>query len=161
MKRKPSLRSKIRKATLNDARGIYELINRYAKRRGDFLLPRSLTSVYENIRDYFVCVTPKQKVIGCVALHVVWDELAELKSLAVSRNYHGRGIGTCLVEASLDEAIMMKLSKVFTLTMKPKYFERVDFKRVDKMELPHKVWGECVNCCFFPDCEEVPLMIEL
>jgi amino-acid N-acetyltransferase len=161
MKKKPVLRSKIRKADLDDARGIYELINRYAKKKGDFLLPRSLTSIYENIRDYIVCVTPKKKVIGCGALHVVWEGLAELKSLAVSRHYHGRGIGTRMVEALLEEAVIMKLEKVFTLTIKPDFFVKIGFRVVDKMELPHKVWGECVNCCFFPDCEEVPLSIEL
>ena len=159
--KKTSHRSKIRKATVADVRGIYELINRYAKRKGDFLLPRPLTSIYENIRDYFVCVTPSKKIIGCVGLHVVWEELAEVKSLAVSRNHQGKGIGSRLVEAALDEAIMMKISKVFTLTIKPDFFIKHGFKEVDKAELPHKVWGECVNCCFFPDCEEVPLMIEL
>ena len=155
------MRSKIRKALPADVKGIYDLINRYAKKKGDFLLPRSLSSIYEGMRDYFVCVSPKSKVIGCVALHMVWEGLAELKALAVSRDYHGRGIGTRLVEAAMDEAIMLKLSKVFTLTLKPGFFIKRGFRPVDKMELPHKVWGECINCSFFPDCEEVSLVAEI
>jgi len=159
-RKKPVFKGKIRKATIEDARVIHKLINECAKRKGDFMLPRPLSGIYENIRDYFVCVTPSKKIIGCVGLRVTWEDLAEIKSLAVIRAYQGRRIGARLVEAALDEAIMMKISRVFTLTIKPDFFIKCGFKPIDKEKLPHKVWGECVNCCFFPDCEEEALVIE-
>jgi amino-acid N-acetyltransferase len=161
MIKRVSTRSKIRKATLDDAKGIHQLVGQYANKKDDFLLPRSLTTIYETIRDYFVCQSKSGKIIGCAALHVVWDGLAEVKALAVSRRHQGLGIGSRLLEAILDEAIMMKISKVFALTMKTDFFMKHGFKMTEKSNLPHKVWGECVNCHLFPDCEEVAVIIEL
>ena len=161
MIKRVSSRSKIRKATLDDAKGIHQLVSQYANKKGDFLLPRSLTTIYETIRDYFICQSKSGKIIGCIALHVVWDGLAEVKALAVSKSYHGLGIGGRLLDAVLDEAIMMRISKVFALTMKTEFFIKHGFTVTEKSNLPHKVWGECVNCHLFPDCEEVAVIIEL
>ena len=161
MKTRVSSRTKIRKATLDDVKGIYEIISQYANKKGDFLLPRSLTTVYETVRDYFVASTKNGKIIGCASLHVVWEGLAEVKAMAVSRRHQGRGIGGRLLEALLDEAIMMKIHQVFALTLKQEFFTQNSFRVIDKAELPHKIWGECINCHLFPDCNEVAVLIDL
>jgi amino-acid N-acetyltransferase len=160
-KKKKQINYKIRKATLDDVKGIHALIGQYANKKNDFLLPRSLTTIYETIRDYFVCHNRKGKIIGCASLHVLWEGLAEAKGLAVKRDYQGHGIGRRLLDAILDEAIMMRISRVFALTMKPDFFIKLGFKVIDKAELPQKIWGECINCPHFPDCDEVPVAIDL
>jgi amino-acid N-acetyltransferase len=145
----------IRKARIDDIKSIQALINEFARR--DLMLPRSLNELYENIRDYWVMASGK-KIVGCCALHVSWDDLAEVKSLAVAKASQGKGIGKALVEACLGEADLLGARRIFVLTYKPKYFERFGFKRVEHAELPHKVWAECINCCKFPNCNEVALV---
>ena len=148
----------IRKANLQDARKIQELINYYANQ--DEMLPRSISEIYENIRDFFVYVE-KGRIYGCATLHICWEGLAEIKSLAVSKSKWGRGVGTRLVEECLKEARKLKIEKVLVLTYKPDFFKKLGFKRIAKSRLPHKVWGECINCPKFPNCDEVPLILEL
>lgn len=148
----------IRKATLKDAMHIYNLINRYAKE--GILLPRSLNSIYENIRDFWIC-EEEGKILGCAALHVVWEDLAEIKSLAVDEEYRGMGIGTILVEACLKEAEELGIKKVFVLTYAQSFFSKLNFEEVEKTKLPHKVWGECINCVKFPSCDEIAMWVDL
>ncbi len=146
------------KAKINDVPQIHKLINHFADR--DEMLPRSLSEIYENIRDYFV-VRKGEQVIACAALHVSWADLAEVKSLAVAEGSQWQRIGAQLVEACLNEAKRLGISKVFCLTYKPPFFEKCGFSQVEKSELPHKVWGECYNCPKFPDCDEVALIRHL
>ncbi len=148
----------IRKAGISDIKQIQALINAFA--RQDLMLPRSLNELYENIRDFWVA-EEKKKIIGCCALHISWDDLAEIKSLAVSRNRQHRGIGKELVLACLGEAREIGAKKLFALTYKPEFFRRFGFKRVRNSQLPHKIWAECINCCKFPNCQEVALLKEL
>jgi len=148
----------IRKAKLKDAGEIYKLINQYAKE--GILLPRSLNSIYENIRDFWVC-EENGRLVGCAALHIVWEDLAEIKSLAVSEEYKGKGIGTMLVEACLKEAEELGVKRVFVLTYAHGFFSKLNFEEVEKMKLPHKVWGECINCVKFPSCDEIAMWIDL
>ncbi|GAH92768.1 unnamed protein product, partial [marine sediment metagenome] len=119
-----------------------------------------LSEIYENIRDYFV-VRQGEQIIACAALHVMWSDLAEIKSVAVAEGSQGRGIGDQLVEACLKEAKELGMPTVFCLTYKPAFFERLGFSQLDKMELPRKVWGECYRCPKFPDCDEVALIYHL
>jgi len=146
---------KIEKARIQDAGQMHRLINYFADKNE--MLARSLSEIYENVRDYFV-VRENDKIIACVALHVMWEDLAEIKSLAVAEDSQKQGIGRELVSACLDEAKELGLSTVFSLTYKPEFFERSDFTRIDKMELPHKVWTECFRCPKFPNCDEVALI---
>jgi amino-acid N-acetyltransferase len=146
---------KIEKARIQDAGQMHRLINHFADR--DEMLARPLSEIYENIRDYFV-VREGDKIIACVALHVMWEDLAEIKSLAVVEDSQRRGIGRELVMACLAEAKELGLDTVFSLTYKPDFFERAGFTRIDKMELPHKVWTECFRCPKFPNCDEVALI---
>jgi amino-acid N-acetyltransferase len=145
----------LRKAHIKDIQQIQSLINAFAKQ--DIMLPRSLNELYDNIRDFWV-IEEKQKIIGCAALHVSWEDLAELKSLAVHKNKQAKGIGRQLVIACLEEAKLLGAKKVFALTYKPEYFKKFGFKRVRHVDLPHKIWAECINCCKFPNCQEIALL---
>ena len=147
---------KIEKAKIDDAQRIHELVNSFAD-KGE-MLPRALSEIYENLRDFFVIRDKNGQVIGCVALHINWSDLAEIKSLAVSEVKQAKGLGSMLVEACLDEARELGIPTVFCLTYKPAFFEKYDFNQVDKMELPRKVWSECYRCPKFPDCDEVALV---
>ena len=146
---------KSEKAKVSDVPQMHKLINSFADR--DEMLARSLSEIYENIRDYFV-VRQGERVIACVALHVSWSDLAEIKSLVVAEDSQQQGIGDQLVEACLKEAKELGIPTVFCLTYKPAFFEKGGFSQVDKAELPHKVWGECYRCPKFPDCDEVALI---
>ncbi len=148
----------IRKARTSDAVAIYTLINDYAKE--GILLPKSLNTIYENIRDFWV-YEDNGEIVGCCALHVVWEDLAEIKSLAVKKEHTRRGIGYKLVERCLQEAIELGIKRVFALTYAVSFFEKFGFAVVDKNTLPHKVWGECINCVKFPSCDEVAVSLDL
>jgi amino-acid N-acetyltransferase len=147
---------KVEKAKISDAQRIHELVNKFAE-KGE-MLPRALSEIYENLRDFFVVRDKNNQLIGCVALHINWADLAEVKSLAVSEDNQDKGLGSVLIEACLDEARELGIPTVFCLSYKPDFFEKYDFRRVDKMELPRKVWSECYRCPKFPDCDEVALV---
>ncbi len=146
------------KARISDASQMHKLINSFAD-KGE-MLARSLSEIYENIRDYFV-VRQGERVIACGALHVSWLDLAEIKAVAVAEDSQRQGIGDRLIEACLDEARELGIPTVFCLTYKPAFFEKCGFSQVDKAELPRKVWGECYRCPKFPDCDEVALIYHL
>ena len=150
--------SSIERAGISDVAQMHELINRFAD-KGE-MLARSLSEIYEHIRDYFV-VREGERVIACAALHVMWQDLAEIKSVAVSEGSQSRGIGVQLVKACLQEAKKLGIPTIFCLTYKPAFFESVGFSQLDKLELPRKVWGECYRCPKFPDCDEVALIYHL
>ncbi|MBN1461432.1 MAG: N-acetyltransferase [Armatimonadetes bacterium] len=148
----------LRRAKTTDVEVIHKLINFYADR--DEMLPRSLNELYENIRDFFV-IEGDGRVSGCCALHVTWADLAEVKGLAVREDDRGKHFGEQLVGACLDDAKGLGVSRLFVLTYIPEYFERFGFRRVEKSELPHKVWSECIRCPKFPDCGEVSMVLDL
>lgn len=149
---------KIEKARITDAAQMHKLINQFATRQE--MLPRALSEIYENIRDYFV-VREGGKVIACVALHVSWSDLAEIKSLAVADGCQDKGMGKELVKKCLEEAKELGIATVFCLTYKPEFFRKCGFADIEKSQLPRKVWGECYTCPKFPDCDEVPLVVNL
>ena len=148
-----------RKAEIGDAQAIHDLINLYAQ-RGD-MLPRTMGEVYENLRDFFVVRSPGEQLMGCVALHIVWSDMAEVKSLAVPEDVQTRGMGSLLVNAVVDEARDLGLERLFALTYRPTFFERLGFVQADVMTLPRKVWNECYRCPKFPSCNEIALVKEL
>jgi amino-acid N-acetyltransferase len=148
----------IRKAKLNDIKEIQRLIKVYAPRGG--ILPRSLSELYDHLRDFFVFAR-NRKVIGICALHICWDDLAEIRSLAVEEDDQSKGIGATLVKACLKESKLLGVKRVFALTYQPKFFEGLGFERVDKTALPHKIWTDCLKCVKFPDCDETALVKEL
>ena len=146
------------KARVSDVPQMQQLINYFAD-KGE-MLARSLSEIYENIRDYFV-IRQGERVIACVALHVSWSDLAEIKSLAVAEDCQQQGIGNQLVAACLKETKELGIPTIFCLTYKPAFFEKCGFSQVDKVELPRKVWGECYRCPKYPDCDEVALIYHL
>jgi amino-acid N-acetyltransferase len=148
----------IRKARIEDIKEIQKLINSFAKQ--DLMLPRSLNELYENLRDFWVAEENK-KIIGCCALHTCWDDLAEIKSLAVAKNRQKKGLGRTLLISCLNEARQLGAKRIFVLTYKQDYFKKFGFKRIKNADLPHKIWAECINCCKFPDCQEVALLKKL
>jgi amino-acid N-acetyltransferase len=148
----------LRKAQISDVREIQKLLTFYAN-RGE-MLSRSLSELYESIRDFYLC-EEGGKLLGTCALHIMWEDLAELRSVAVAEEVGRQGIGTRLVQACLDEARALGLKKVFCLTYKPDFFAKFGFRVVDKSELPHKVWRDCINCVKFPDCDEIAMLLEI
>jgi amino-acid N-acetyltransferase len=148
----------IEKAKISDVPQMHKLINYFAEK--DEMLPRSLSELYENMRDCFV-VKEGDRLLGCVSLHVFWSDLAEIRSLAVAEDSRDKGIGVALVKACMQEAEELGIGTVFCLTYRPDLFKKFEFQQVDKMELPRKVWSECYRCPKFPDCDEVALIYKL
>jgi amino-acid N-acetyltransferase len=148
----------IRKARLDEIKEIQRLIKLYAPRGG--ILPRSLSELYDHLRDFFVFIR-NRRVIGICALHICWEDLAEIRSLAVQEEHRSKGIGARLVKACLEESKLLGVKRVFALTYKPEFFERLGFKKVDKAVFPHKIWTDCLKCVKFPDCDEIALLKEL
>lgn len=146
----------IRKASVGDVPRIKELIDDH-KEEG-FMLPRPLSELYENVRDFFV-VVEEGEIHGCVGLHVVWGDLAEIKSIVVNHQGRSRGWGKALVQECLKEARAMQIKRVFALTKIPNFFLKLGFDVLDKSELPHKVWAECIKCHKFPKCDEIAVGI--
>jgi amino-acid N-acetyltransferase len=122
------------------------------------MLGLSLSEIYDQIRDFTVAEGPRRALIGVCALHVIWDDLAEIRSLAVDPKVRRRGVGRSLVEHCLEEARSLQIPKVFALTYQPEFFRRIGFERVDKADLPHKVWRDCLKCSKFPHCDETAVL---
>ncbi|MBI5741772.1 MAG: N-acetyltransferase [Nitrospirae bacterium] len=144
-----------KKATIKDAKTIHTLVNQFARK--EEMLPRSLNEIYENIRDFFIC-TEDEKIIGVAALHVLWEDLAEIRSVAVSSNHQRKGIGKKLIKRCLSEAQVLGVEKVFALTYHPGFFRDIGFEDADKNSLPQKIWGECLKCHKFPECNEIAVI---
>jgi amino-acid N-acetyltransferase len=148
----------LRKARMHDVEGMNKLIDYYAGQ--GLMLPRNLNTLYQNIRDY-VLVEIDGEIKGIGGLHVFWHDLAEIRSLAVTPDLVKKSIGGKIVNYFLQEAKEMGLKKVFTLTYQPVFFEKIGFTRINKEELPQKVWQECIHCIKFPNCDEIALIINV
>jgi amino-acid N-acetyltransferase len=199
----------VQKAVIDDIKAIHEILNYYAGQ--GLLLPRSLSELYDHLRDYFVLRKDDQGsprlyqqsqpahgagqphklehgdwegrgsrgrkdqassaidepaseghlVCGVCGLGICWEDLAEIRSLAVSEEMKGTGLGSRLVAACLEEAKSLGVKRVFTLTYVPDFFVRFGFREVEKSVLPHKIWADCFKCPKFPDCDETALLIDL
>ena len=150
----------IRKAWVSDVKNIHKLLSTFSDRGA--ILPRSLSEVYDNVRDYSIYYDEEQKnIIGTCAVHVTWEDLAEIRSLAVREEFARKGIGRKLVERCMAEARDLGVHRIFVLTYKREFFEKMGFHLVDKSCLPHKIWADCLKCVKFPDCDEEAMMREL
>ncbi|MBI4579297.1 MAG: N-acetyltransferase [Planctomycetes bacterium] len=152
----------IRNAIMADVPEMHRLITHHAELNR--MLFRSHADLYEHLRDFFVCVEATgggPRVLGCVALELVWRDLAEIKSLAVDEEHRGRGIGRQLVRATLDEARRLGLARVFALTRERPFFDKLGFRVVAKETLPHKVWTDCVRCPLQEHCDEIAMVLDL
>lgn len=146
-----------RKARFQDAETIYNLIYDYAQ-KGE-MLARSRNTIYETMRDMVVAENEDGEVVGVGGLHITWDSLAEVRSMAVSPKYKRHGIGSGIVKELIREGKEMGIKKIFTLTYKPQFFVTLGFREVKKEDLPHKVWKECIDCPKFPDCDETAMIL--
>ncbi len=149
----------IRKATLKDVTVIQRLLRDYG-RKGE-LLPRPLSQLYDHLRDFWVYADEAGGVVGCCALQLCWEDLAEIRSLAVHPDHTGKGIGSKLTRRALAEARSFGIRKVFTLTYRPGFFAQLGFVPTDHASLPIKIWGDCVSCVNFPNCDENAMIKEL
>jgi amino-acid N-acetyltransferase len=145
----------VRNANVNDVKQIHALINCYAER--DQMLFRSMADIFTNLQTFLV-VEQDGQVVGCCALEVIWSDLAEIKSLAVDEVQKGRGAGSMLVNAAVEQAKRLGLPTVFGLTLKPQFFEKLGFKVVDKGTLPMKVWSDCARCTKQQNCDETAVI---
>jgi len=147
--------NKVEKAKIPDVVQMHKLINEYAN-SGE-MLARPLSELYEGIRDFLV-IREGERVVACAALQVDWEDIAEIRSLAVAEDKKKTGMGASLVKACLKEAEMLGIQTVFCFTYKPAFFKRQGFVEIDKMELPRKVWTDCLRCPKFPNCDETALV---
>lgn len=145
----------IRNAKIGDVKKMHSLLNHFADK--GLLLGRSYSALYDHLRDYKVFVDENDDLLGVCALHIMWEDLAEIRSLAVQENMQGKKIGKKLVRACIEEAGAFGLGKVFTLTYQAGFFRKQGFSDIDKSKLPHKIWSDCLNCTKFPDCDEEAL----
>ena len=148
----------VRKAVIADAKAIHRLINNAASK--DEMLARSLSDIYENIRDFQVCQDDAGRVAGCCALHVAWDDMAEIRSATVEPESRGHRIGSRLVQGCVAEGKEVGIRRIFVLTYIPLYFQKLGFRETSKDVLPHKIWSECVKCPKFPDCGETAMILD-
>lgn len=150
----------IRKASINDVRSMHGILTHYAAK--GLLLGRSLSDLYAQLRDFIIVEDDTtHAVVGTCSLRICWEDIAEIRSLAVREDYHGRDLGRKMVETCIKESRDLGLKKLFVLTYVPAFFEKLGFNPVDKSILPHKVWGDCIKCVKFPDCDEEALILEL
>ncbi len=152
----------IRSARMSDVPQIHRLITHHAEL--DRMLFRSHADLYEHLRDFIVCLEQaegEERVVGCAALELVWRDLAEIKSLAIDEACRGRGIGSKLVHAAVEEGLRLGLTRIFALTREQHFFERLGFKVVPRETLPHKVWTDCVRCPLQEHCDEIAVVLQL
>lgn len=147
-----------RKAKMKDVESLHCLINEFADK--ELMLPRARNTIYENLREFMI-VEDDGSFIGTGALHIIWDDLAEIRAMAVKSEYQGKGIGKKLIEELLSEAQSLDIHQVFALTYQVEFFKKCGFKEISKDEMPHKVWKECINCPKFPHCDEVAVIRHL
>jgi len=149
----------IRKARIADVVEIHKMLWRFSK--AEKLLARSLSELYTTLRDIVVFEDEAGRILGCCCLHIVWEDLAEIRSLAVLESHRHHGIGGRLVEACVSEAKALGICRLFALTYEVGFFEHLGFRLVDKNMFPQKVWADCLHCPKFPNCDESALVLDI
>ena len=149
----------IRKAKITDVAEIQNLTRGFADKK--LMLPLSYGDILERLRDFFLYINENNNIIGCIALHASWDDLVEIRSLAVREDAQKTGIGKFLIQTALDDALTLGAKHVFTLTFVPDFFANAGFTEVERSTLPHKIWIDCMKCPLFPDCGEIAMMLDL
>lgn len=149
----------IRPATVHDVPRIAEIINSHAE-LGKMLF-KSFAQLYEDLRDFGVYELVEEgqpKVVGCVALTIIWADLAEVRSLAVDDAYRGKSIGSQLVNWVLEEGRRLQIRRLMSLTYEQRFFAKLGFEVVPKETLPLKVWSDCVRCPKQDGCDEIAMV---
>jgi amino-acid N-acetyltransferase len=161
----------IRKACISDVTEILKLLNMISD--SHFLLPRGPQYIYENIRDFVVAISPAEEtsgrenaesppvILACGSLHVLWEDLAEVRSLAIHPQYQKCGIGRSIIEYMQEEAKVLGIKRLFAFTMAEEFFRALGFEPKERDELPVKVWGECSWCPKYFKCDEVGMILQI
>jgi amino-acid N-acetyltransferase len=151
----------IRRAAAKDIKTVHRLLSLYGGQ--GLLLARPLSELYDHLRDFFVLAKPgiDEGVVGACALGICWEDMAEIRSLAVVKGYQGQKLGSRLVLACLEEARALGIKRVFALTYVEAFFTKMGFKVVEKSTLPHKIWADCLRCSKYPDCDETAMILDL
>ena len=157
----------IRKARVGDVGEILGLINDFAAM--NLMLPRGPQYLYENIRDFIVVLSPEAKkepannapIVACSSLHVLWEDIGEIRAVAINSNFQNLGIGGQLIEHMKSEAQDLGLKQLFTFTLAEDFFAKLGFTRRDRDNLPPKVWGECSRCPKYFQCDEIGMFLDL
>jgi amino-acid N-acetyltransferase len=149
----------IRKAEIHEVPEIWRMLHDFADQD---VLPRSMAALYSQVREYFVYREDQGPLAGVAALHIFWEDLGEIRSVAVLPEFQKTGVGSRLVRQCIGEANAIGLKKVFVLTTLPEFFQRLGFHRVDRQDLPPHIWSECIECVKYPGkCNEIPMLLEL
>lgn len=150
----------LRRATIADVKPMHRLLSKAAQQ--GLLLPRPLSGLYTGIRELYVMSSPDgAEVVGCCALKIFWDDIAEIRSLVVREDLRGRSLGFKLVRACLDEARELGIAKVFSLTYQDVFFKKLGFREIEKEILPNKIFTDCIHCAKYPDdCDEIAMLME-
>jgi amino-acid N-acetyltransferase len=149
----------IRRATVADVPAMGKIINDCAE--FGLMLPRSLSSLYENVREFHVAEDGEGRVVGVCGLSVVWANLAEVCALAVEPDQRGLGLGRKLTEACIEEARSLGVRTIMSLTYEQAFFQKLGFAVVDRQQLPLKVWSECIRCPKNQACDEIAMTLVL
>ena len=162
----------IQKARIRDVEEILELVNAFAAM--NLMLPRGPQYLYENIRDFVIACDSNvpvysdretrevlQLIVACGSLHVLWEDIAEIRALAIHPDYQHLGLGSKLVEYMKEEAKQLGIRRLYTFTLTEDFFKTVGFRPQDRSELPPKVWGECSRCPKYFNCDEVGMVLDL
>lgn len=151
----------VRKARLSDVNDMFRIINHYAEMQ--LMLPKTQLQLYENLRDYSIVTDPSDsnRVLACGALHIYWENLAEVRAVAVAPGITRHGIGTTLVEQLIEEARELEIEQVFVFTYEPRFFARFGFIQVEHRTMPLKVYNECFHCPKFNKCDELAMVLHL
>ena len=148
-----------RSAKFADVEEIYSLIAGYAAQ--GLMLPKPYNVLYEALREFIVAVeVDTGKIVGTGALHLTWNELAEVRSMAVHQDYKRQGIGAEIVKKLLEQGREIGVKSFFTLTYSPEFFQSLGFQTTTRESLPHKIWKECIDCPKFANCDEIAMTLE-
>jgi amino-acid N-acetyltransferase len=147
----------VRQATMRDVDQMLEIINQYAQQ--GLMLPRTKLSVCEHLQS-FVVAHDGDAVVGVAGLHILWEDLAEIRSLAIAEQAKGMGVGRQLVLHLVEQCKLLGINRVLALTYQKGFFEKCGFHVVAKETLPQKVWKDCINCSKLPVCDEIAMILE-
>ncbi|QEO09192.1 amino-acid N-acetyltransferase [Protaetiibacter larvae] len=133
----------VRRARTSDVRGILELIEPYVERR--ILLGKERVTLYEALQEFRVAEAADGTLIGCGALHVIWEDLGEVRTLAVAAPWRHRRVGHAILERLEQDARELGLSRLFCLTFETRFFGERGFEPIGERVVDPEVYAELVR----------------
>jgi amino-acid N-acetyltransferase len=133
----------VRRARTPDVRAIAGLVSGFAD--DQILLHKDTVTYYESVQEFRVATGPDGGVIGCGALHVLWEDLAEVRTLAVHPAWHGRGVGHALLEVLIGRARDLGVRRLFCLTFEVDFFGRHGFEVIEGTPVAPEVFAEILR----------------